>query len=399
MIGCSLALALAVPKGFGIFLALAFLVALATLRRDRLAQLRATDWIFLLLINVYPLLVMLSMVLHGLTDSGLIDTPSRFTILSVVYIALRSRDFRLRDIVVGAMAGCALTFCASVVDLAVGSQALHGSQGRFVAFDNAIVFGQIAFFLLLIATTPISLPQLSVSRLRALLVVLILMASSTLVITQSRGVLMALLMLLVYLLFFDPRFPGARRVRLAMLVCGLTAGAYLFSTPHLDHLGGTTSELIANYEQVDQLTSLGQRLAQWSFAGRLIVEEPLLGHGVGEFREALARLPDTASLTERVRGYNHVHNDLLQISVEQGVIAALVFLTSLLSIGYLAYRERFGREARHLLFGALVFWLFFSLTQTQLAHQKTTMMLALLLVVGFAHGMSGRYGALNYNST
>jgi hypothetical protein len=39
--------------------------------------------------------------------------------------------------------------------------------------------------------------------------------------------------------------------------------------------------------------------------------------------------------------------------------------------------------------------MFFGLTQTQLAHQKTTMMLALLLMLGFSHGMNRKFGALD----
>ncbi|MEE4659689.1 MAG: O-antigen ligase family protein [Halieaceae bacterium] len=392
LLGCSLALALVTPKGFGVVLALAVLVALWLLRPAELARLRLQDGVFLVLFNTYPVLVAFSMLLHGSQDFGLFDNASRFLLLSILYLGLRTRPYDLSPVVLGAMAGCALAFCAAAVHFAYVSPSSADTLGRFVAFENAVVFAHIAFFLLLIAITPTSLSGLAGSRVRLLLIAVVILASGSLVVSQSRGVLVALLVLYVYLLFFDRRLPGHRLTRYLLLLSGIGTGVFLVSTPYLYHLGGTAAELAANYREIDQLTSLGQRLAQWSVSWRLILEEPFLGYGVGRFNEALNSLPDAAALTATVRGYNHAHNEYLHLAVEQGLVGLVVFLCALAGILYLTFRERFAADARHLLVGAIGFWLYFGLTQTQFAHQKTTMMFALLLVLGFSRGMNLKYG-------
>ena len=383
-----LALALVTPKGFGALLALLFLVALFSLRVRALRALRHQDWVFLLLFNVYPLLIGFNMVLHGVSDVGLFDNASRFLFLSVVYIVLRSTGFRMTYVILGAMVGCVLTFCAAFHHL------LLGPPTRFGAFENPIIFAQIAFFLLLIAATPVKLTSLPDDRARLLLFALIVATSITLAASQSRGPLMALAAFYGYLLFVDFRRPAGGVTKLVLLVFGVGAVLFLTASADLQHLEATTAEFFANYERIDQLTSTGRRLAQWSLSWILIAEEPWFGHGVGQFNAALSALPDAASLTPTVRSYNHAHNDLINMAVEQGLVSVTVFLASLAAIAFLVMREEFGIDARHLVLGTMGFWLFFALSQTQFAHQKTTMMFALLLLLGFCQGMNEKFGTL-----
>lgn len=399
LLGCSLALVLVTTKGFGVSLALLLLVALASIRYTDVADLRRQDRVFLLSINTYPLLVAFSMLIHGLSDVSHFDNASRFLLLGIVYVALRARPFRMSYVVTGAMLGCGLAFCAGLVHLLQGSQVMPGAPGRYVGPENAVVFAQLAFFLLLVAITPARLPVLSEIQNRLLLLAVVLMASGCLVVSQSRWVLLALLALYVYLIVCDRRLPGSGLTRSASLLLPVCAAALLLDTSSLSHLAGTAPELIANVGQIDQRTSLGQRLALWSSSWHLIVEKPLLGHGVGQFRQALNGLPEAASLTSTVRAYSHAHNEYLQMAVEQGLLGLALFIGALAAILRMTLRESFAADARHLLLGAVISWLFFGLTQTQLADQKSTMMFALVLTLGFSHGMNSKYGPLKSNDS
>lgn len=399
VLGASLALALVTPKGFGLLLGLLLVIGLLSLRPRELAALRWQDGVFLLLFNTYPLMVALRMLLDGFWDVSLFDNASRFVLLSIGYVALRAKSFDLSYVVIGAMAGCGLTCGASLLHQVAGMTVLQShEQLRFGGFENPVVFAQILFFLLLVAVTPIKLARLSKSQARGLLISVILLASISLVISESRGVLFALVVLCGYLLHCDSRLSSTRITKAAVMLSAMCAVLILFNSAYFPHLNGTASELMGTFGQFDQLTSMGQRLSQWSLSWQLIVERPAFGYGIGQFETALNSLPGAASLTENVRSYGHAHNDFIQIAVEQGLVGLAIFMTALSAIVVLAVRESFAAAARHILYGAMAGWLLFAMTQTQFAHQKTTMMFALLLALGFGHGMNEKYGSLNRTS-
>jgi O-antigen ligase len=382
LLGSGLALALVTSKGLGVALALLLLVSLLRLRPRTLAGLQMQDGLFLLLLSAYPLLVAFSMLVHGTQDPGQFDNASRFLLLGIVYIALRSAPFDIRFVVAGAMLGCTLTFCFSAWHLA------RGGAERFGGFENPVVFAQIAFYQLLVAATPTDLFRTPTARSRLPLVGVILMASVSLVASQSRVGLMALLALCAYLLFRDARRPRSAILRVVAVLVGSGAVILLLNTPQFAHLAQTTAELTANLGAIDERTSMGQRLALWSLSWQMIGEHPLFGHGIGQFREALNSLPDAALFSDTVRAYGHAHNELLQLAVEQGLVGLGMLLLAVAAIALMAKRQNFAPDARYLVVGAILCWLFFGLTHTPLAHQKTTMMFALLLTLGFSHGMN-----------
>jgi len=387
LLGGGMALALVTPKGLGVALGLLVLVAVARLRPGALAALHRTDLAFLLLLNAYPLLVVFGMLVSGSRDLAHFDNASRFLLLSIVYIGLRSTRFDIRYLVVGATLGCGLTFGFSVMHLA------GGGSDRFGGFENPVVFAQIAFYQLLVAVTPADWRQQTPeARSRLLLILVILMASTSLVVSQSRVGLIALFALGAYLLLRDPQRPRSAFPRGVLVVVGVGAALLLLNAPQFQHLAQTGAEVLANLGDIDQRTSMGQRLALWSLSWQMILERPLLGHGVGQFNAALNGLPDAATFSETVRAYGHAHSELLQLAVEQGLLGVVTLLLAITGILLLARREHFAPDARYLVAGTILSWLFFGLTHTPLAHQKTAMMLALLLAVGFSHGMNGNPG-------
>ncbi|WP_439102836.1 O-antigen ligase family protein [Congregibacter sp.] len=399
VLGASLALSLVTPKGFGLLLGLFLVIGLLALQRRELAALRWQDGIFLVLLNAYPVMVALSMLLHGSWDVSLFDNASRFLLLGVGYVALRAKSFDLGYVVIGAMIGCGLTGGAGLLHQVFGVTLLQShEQLRYGGFENPVVFAQILFFLLLVAVTPIKLACLSKSQTRGLLISVILLASIGVVVSESRSVLFALLVLCGYLLCCDSRLSSTRATKAVVMLSAIYAVFILVNSAHLPHLSGTASELMGNYEQFDQRTAMGQRLSQWSLSWELIVKQPAFGYGIGQFEAAFNGLPGADSLTEKVRSYSHAHNDFLQIAVEQGLVGLTIFVSALSAIVFMTVREAFAAAARHLLLVTMAGWLFFALTQTQLAHQKTTMMFAFLLALGFSHGMSEKYGSLNRSS-
>jgi len=395
VMGASLAMTLVTDKGFGVLLGLLLVASFFALRPRELAALRRRDGWFLVLFNAYPAMMALSLLVQGGGDIALLDNASRFLAVSVVYLTLRAKAFNLGVVVLGAVAGCCLAGAASLLGQAQGLLMQEpGALVRYGGTANPAVFAQLLFFLLLVAVTPIELPRLSGLRGRILLVAAVLLTATGVVMSQTRAVLLALAVFSVYLLFFDARLRSTSMTKSAVMLGIAASLLYLFNSAHLDHLSGTASELGRAFGHFDQQTSLGQRLSQWVLCLQLIAERPAFGYGVGQFSQALAGLPDATALTERVRSYGHAHSDYLQIAVELGLVGLVVFLTAMAALVLAVFREGFPAAARHLLVGTVSGWSFFALTQTQFAHQKTTMMFAFLLALGFSFGMNEKYGPL-----
>ena len=393
----SLALSLAIDKGFGALLALALLVTFATVRWRDLRSLRRQDITFLALINGYPVVVLFSIAFHGLSDPALFDTASRFLLCSLLYIGLRVRPADMQWIVIGAAMGCLLALFACLHHLLQWTPEATVSKGRFIGTENAVVFALLAHSLLLVAVTPNSINALKLRDQRLLLGSVLVAIAIVQIISQSRMGLAAWLLLSIYVVLWDRRLAGDRVKITVLLITVAGLMTVLTNSSYFYHLGGTLSELSANIGQIDQSTSLGQRLALWSLSGELIAAHPLFGHGVGQFNAALNSLPNADTLMETVRGYGHAHSELLQITVEFGLMGLALVLLSLAGPAILAFIEGFTIEVRHLLLGTVLSWLFLGLVQSELAHQKTTLMLAFLLALGFSLGMNRKYGPLGGN--
>jgi O-antigen ligase len=113
-----------------------------------------------------------------------------------------------------------------------------------------------------------------------------------------------------------------RRLGIGLLVVGIVAGAILvpwYVSVRGQALGGGSAlepgqVLIAS----DQ-----QRLAAWSAAGRMFLDEPLLGQGYRAYRQLSVQYGDQV--------LNAPHNEWLRLFAEHGAIVGLVGLAFLLA--------------------------------------------------------------------
>jgi O-Antigen ligase len=100
------------------------------------------------------------------------------------------------------------------------------------------------------------------------------------------------------------------RWRLVPLIGVLLLGILCLSVPQLRHLGAASAEV---------------RLGYWQGATTLIAEAPVLGHGIHSFSAHGPRvMPLNAEPTQ------HVHNDILEATVDGGLLAGLTLALLLL---------------------------------------------------------------------
>lgn len=155
--------------------------------------------------------------------------------------------------------------------------------------------------------------------------------------TLSRGALVGLAAMALFAL-------ATRMVRVrAALAIGAVLGAALAGTmvafPSLVDTSLHQKQYVAGQ-------NVSERLALWQAAGRMTVENPVLGLGPGAFslshREYMSTLPDDVNHPLDV-----AHNTYLEVSSELGVLGLLTFL-ALLITAYTGAWTRWRREGHHL---------------------------------------------------
>jgi O-antigen ligase len=199
-----------------------------------------------------------------------------------------------------------------------------------------------------------------------------------LVLTGSRGTLLALLPLAL-LMAANARFRGGQLFLLGAIVV-LGALAISFSGP----LQGRLLLLFADLRQfgsgtinADALSvSVGLREKMWRVALELAAHRPLFGYGVGSF-PAMLRDPSLGiPLDSSIMVFNNVHNQYLDLLLETGVLGLTLFcllLGTALVTGFRLYSDPRYRDRACALMWISSCYACFGLSQTFFGHANTSL--------------------------
>jgi O-antigen ligase len=173
-------------------------------------------------------------------------------------------------------------------------------------FGTFTLANTLAAFLLLSAVPLIGVAFASRKNLRLIVGSFIAIALLVAIGTASKGAAVALVLSVVVVWTIHRRGRG-RWLALTAFVMLATA---VVAMPQLRHLGAASANV---------------RLGYWQGATSLIADAPLSGHGIHAFAALSSRaMPITAEPTR------HVHNDVLEIAVDGGIIASVAFALFLL---------------------------------------------------------------------
>jgi putative inorganic carbon (HCO3(-)) transporter len=184
------------------------------------------------------------------------------------------------------------------------------------------------------------------------MVVVFVITTAALVLTQSRGSYLAIILACLAILVLIPRWP-LRWWVIGLLGADLIGSLFLIQyygwQTVLDQvIGGLTMDSSAI-----SMASISQRVEIWNHAVWAIQDMPLTGFGMNIFRSAIQVFYPTFQSTS---GYMmaHAHNELLQAALDLGIPGSIGFLALYVAaLGMLARTMQAGGTLRLLALGLL----------------------------------------------
>lgn len=168
---------------------------------------------------------------------------------------------------------------------------------------------------------------------------LLSLSSFILYVIASRGAILALFMVLfILLIYFIYDLFKSKKINYRILSIFILVGLSIF----FHDLLYQNSEEFNLTERVSSVTnpndsSIDYRLNMYRAAGELLLENPFLGVGIGNYK-----LKSTQALNDYIEGYivpYHAHNDFIHIFSETGIFGGLLYLMFIFFPVYLLIKK------------------------------------------------------------
>lgn len=192
------------------------------------------------------------------------------------------------------------------------------NRNHFASFVSLCIFGALAYqikvFLSLGKTRPMSYLTAQLISVRVLFIMSLVLSMLAIILSQSRGAFLALLLSILFLITLlsrDSRFSMQRRYFVVPIV--------VITLAMLGYFGDA---LIGRFTQ-DSLVG-GERFEQWNLTWRAISHQALIGYGGGSYATVFQVFREYADLRQVV--FDQAHNEYLHIWLEQGLIGLLFWL-------------------------------------------------------------------------
>ena len=281
------------------------------------------------------------------------------------------------------------------VGLAIGAMGAAGISGyqainlgmRADGFMHPIQFGNIALlFGVLCMVRALTTLQLSWSNLLMWTGFASGVAASVFSRTRGGWVAVALVFAWVLVQAISP-WPWFKRVFAVLVLVGVVAipttqlGLYKVIELRVEQ---AVVETKAYFENREQNSSAGARLAMWQFAIQKVGDAPWLGHGKQGWIEMRDQAIAKGELHPFIANFNHVHNEYLDVLLKRGAVGLALLM--LLYLGpmlwfFKPYLKGADIEVKSLAMAGMVIpmmYMDFGLTQLFLGHNSGRMVLVSL---------------------
>jgi O-antigen ligase len=380
-------LCLTVPNGYAIgFLLLCFGGLLMWLK-DRTQLIKDLDRPFVLPLLIYAFGNML-IGLYQAPEIRQLDAYYPFALLTFGIWSLRrakpNPNFFWAGLALGALGTGGIA----------AWQALHRGI-RAEGFDNAIQFGNTALLMGMLCfvhtlNTCRLLPAAASPNRRALAFNGLLwfgglggIAASLLSQTRGGWVAVPLVIIVAWRQLAPPGRLSRMYFALLFLIFASIATVVMQQRAFTQRWINANNEVQSYVASGVQTTSVGARLAMWTYSLEQIQTHPWIGIGEEGWiasRDAAIR---SKRLSPAIAEFNHVHNEFLDVTLKRGVVGLglLLAMYILPSIYFLRFTKGYGVEVTSLAMAGLIIpisYIAFGLTQVFLGHNSGRMVLVSL---------------------
>jgi O-antigen ligase len=214
-----------------------------------------------------------------------------------------------------------------------------GAETRFLAgTGNALILGAIATVCACLFCALLFLTKLREGLIEIWHAWVFYVASVFVVVaTWSRMPMITIVALnLLLLLSFVVRWRGSVRVALVACLVIFSCTALLSEYTSVGHRFKAAAVEVDRFnEQADQTTPVGIRLAMQQAAVDAIMKAPIFGSGAGSAMTVAKQSAKTLyGENSSINGFRHLHNQYLQVAVEQGILGLVLFVL----VGFFAIR-------------------------------------------------------------
>jgi O-antigen ligase len=225
----------------------------------------------------------------------------------------------------------------SFIGWVTGANVVFGRALWNGVYGNPNDLASITLLLLSVAAGLVATERARLTRLAALGVTGFL--TFIIFITQSRGVLVALGVFVVAVLW---RMPGKQRLRAGLTVVALGAAMVVFAPASVwDRLSGLRYAADSqSLTQVDAEGSATQRYEIWKVARTIVAEHPIFGVGLGAYKAEHARTAVRPDFKPTARGARDTHSTYLNVAAETGLPGLVLFLAIVLATVWGAEQTR-----------------------------------------------------------
>lgn len=225
----------------------------------------------------------------------------------------------------GLAAGCAASLAVSLAMAASGKLWLNAVAGNYPAFKTH-TYHNLFVGLLGLAALAAALRGGSPQRRAGLLMVFALCAVDVLVLVLGRTTQLTFIMLLGALALLAVRGTWQRLAMSGIAVLIVAAAALQPKVQQRYALAVREAQQYAQGSTAE--TSIGMRLAFWQNTAKVIASAPLLGHGVGSFREEYEKVRP-----REMPNYGNPHSDYLLLWSELGLVGLAAFVAWIVIAG------------------------------------------------------------------
>lgn len=210
--------------------------------------------------------------------------------------------------------------------------------------------------------------------IKSIAVVAALGCTYALLLTDVRGVWLALPFTLLPLFITRESFHLTSKKNVASLVLALVTFLGIASTNIVQERWERTAQEFHRITHGDYGSSIGVRLTLWKNGLDLLNDGPVLGIGSDDLRIGI----DNSS-EQWIRGFAHLHNQYLQVLVESGLFGLLILTVWFASSLICFDRGRLDFQYHSLCCSILVLFSIASLTDVPFAHGHIVYLISLLL--------------------